>query len=156
MAASTRTLLACAWLLLGLRHEFARACAEPLKVVASFSILGDLVAEVGGDHVEVRTLVGPNGDAHVYEPTPADARDTAGAGLVVVNGLGFEGWLDRLVEASGYSGPVAVASKGVTPISLSDEAAAGMPVEEEGEEAEHHGGTSIRMPGSRSPTPRSM
>ena len=95
--------------------------AQPLKVVASFSILGDLVAHVGGDHVAVRTLVGPNGDAHVYEPTPADARDTAAAGLVVVNGLGFEGWLDRLVEASGYSGPVAVASNGVKPINLGDE-----------------------------------
>ena len=61
-------------------------------------------------------------------------------GLVVVNGLGFEGWLDRLVGASGYSGPVAVASKGVTPISLSDEATSGVPVEVEGEEAAHHDG----------------
>ena len=92
-----------------------------MKVVASFSILGDLVAEVGGEHVEVTTLVGPNGDAHVYEPTPADARETAAADLVVVNGLGFEGWLDRLVEASGYSGPVAVASQGVEPIELDEE-----------------------------------
>ena len=73
-------------------------------MIASFSILGDLVAQVGGEHVAVTTLVGPNGDAHVYEPTPADARDTAAADLVVVNGLGFEGWLDRLVEASGYQG----------------------------------------------------
>lgn len=123
------------------------SAAEPLKVVASFSILGDLVSEVGGDHVAVRTIVGPNGDAHVYEPTPADARDTAGADLVVVNGLGFEGWLDRLIGASGYSGTVAVASKGVTPLKLSEEAASGMPVEEEEEHAEadhdeaghHHG-----------------
>ncbi len=97
----------------------ASLAAEPLTVVASFSILGDLVAEVGREHVEVRTLVGPNGDAHVYEPTPADARDAVAAGLVVVNGLGFEGWLDRLVEASGYGGPVVVASDGVTPISFS-------------------------------------
>ena len=104
--------------------------AEPLKVVASFSILGDLVSEVGGDHVSVRTIVGPNGDAHVYEPTPADARDTAGADLVVVNGLGFEGWLDRLIDASGYSGTVAVASKGVAPLKLSDEVKAGMPIED--------------------------
>jgi zinc/manganese transport system substrate-binding protein len=111
--------------------------AEPLKVVASFSILGDLVSEVGGEHVAVRTIVGPNGDAHVYEPTPADARDVAGADLVVVNGLGFEGWLDRLIEASGYSGAIVVASEGVTPLKLSEEAAAGMPVEEEeGEHAE--------------------
>ncbi len=104
--------------------------AEPLKVVASFSILGDLVSEVGGDHVAVRTIVGPNGDAHVYEPTPTDARDTAAADLVVVNGLRFEGWLDRLIDASGYSGTVAVASAGVMPLRLGDEAAAGMPVEE--------------------------
>ena len=107
--------------------------AEPLKVVASFSILGDMVAEVGGDRVAVRTLVGPNGDAHVYSPTPADARDTAGAELVVVNGLGFEGWFDRLIDASGYSGKVAVASQGVAPLRLEDEQAAGMPVEDEHE-----------------------
>jgi len=122
------------------------SAAEPLKVVASFSILGDLVAEVGGQHVAVRTIVGPNGDAHVYEPTPADARDAAGADLVVVNGLGFEGWLDRLIDASGYSGTVAVASTGVTPLRLSEEAASGMPVEEEEhaaadhDEAGHHHG----------------
>jgi zinc/manganese transport system substrate-binding protein len=122
------------------------SAADSLKVVASFSILGDLVSEIGGDHVTVRTIVGPNGDAHVYEPTPADARDTAGADLVVVNGLGFEGWLDRLIEASGYSGTVAVASKGVRPLKLSEEAANGMPVEEEDhadagrDEAGHHHG----------------
>jgi zinc/manganese transport system substrate-binding protein len=96
------------------------AAAEPLKVVASFSILGDVVAEVGGDNVEVVTLVGPNGDAHVYEPTPADARNTADAALVVVNGLGFEGWLGRLVEASGYAGAVVVASDGIRPIATGE------------------------------------
>ncbi len=115
--------------------------AAPLKVVATFSILGDLVAKVGGDHVKVRTIVGPNGDAHVYEPTPADARDTAAAGLVVVNGLGLEGWFNRLIDASGYSGPVATASEGVTPIALNEEKAAGMPVEDEAaqEQGAHHG-----------------
>jgi zinc/manganese transport system substrate-binding protein len=90
-----------------------QAAAEPVKVVASFSILADLAAEIGGDNVEVATLVGPNGDAHVYEPSPADARQMAAADLVLVNGLGFEGWLERLIEASGYSGAVAVASEGV-------------------------------------------
>jgi zinc/manganese transport system substrate-binding protein len=110
--------------------------AEPLKVVASFSLLGDLVAQVGGDHVTVRTIVGANSDAHVYEPTPADARDTTAADLVVVNGFGFEGWLDRLVEASGYSGPVAVASNGVATIDIGDEAASGRQVETMGNEAE--------------------
>ena len=107
------------------------ASAEPLNVVASFSILGDMVAEVGRDHVHVRTLVGPNGDAHVHEPSPADARDTASARLVVVNGLGLEGWLNRLIEASGYSGLVAVASQGVAPLDLAAEGAGGMPVGDE-------------------------
>jgi zinc/manganese transport system substrate-binding protein len=92
--------------------------SEPLKVVASFSILGDFVRKVGGNRVDVVTLVGPNGDAHAYEPTPAAARDMAAADLVVVNGLGFEGWLDRLVEASGFEGPVAVASRGVEPLTM--------------------------------------
>ena len=108
------------------------ASAEPLNVVASFSILGDMVAEVGRNHVHVRTLVGPNGDAHVHEPSPADARDTASARLVVVNGLGLEGWLNRLIEASGYSGLVAVASQGVAPLDLAAEGAGGMPVGDEG------------------------
>ena len=87
--------------------------ARPLKVVASFSILADLVREVGGTAVEVVALVGPNADAHVFEPSPADVRRLAGADLVVVNGLGFEGWMDRLVRASGHGGPVTVASAGV-------------------------------------------
>lgn len=137
-------LLAGVALLIGMVAGEPALAAEPLKVVASFSILGDIVSEVGGDRVEVRTLVGPNGDAHVYEPAPADARDTAAAGLVVVNGLGFEGWLGRLVGASGYSGPVAVASEGVTPLSVSEERAAGMPAESEypdrPEEVEHRHG----------------
>ncbi|MGQ7792212.1 metal ABC transporter solute-binding protein, Zn/Mn family [Faunimonas sp. B44] len=90
--------------------------AEPVKVVASFSILADFVAKVGGDRVEVAALVGPDSDAHVYEPSPADARRVAAADLVVVNGLGFEGWLERLVKASGYKGEVAVASSGVATI----------------------------------------
>jgi len=121
MAFPTLKLIGATTLAFGIAAGVPVFAAEPLKVVASFSILGDLVAKVGGDLVEVRTLVGPNGDAHVYAPTPADARDTAGAGLIVVNGLGFEGWLDRLVAASGYSGPVAVASTGVTPIKLGEE-----------------------------------
>lgn len=94
---------------------------DKLPVVASFSILGDMVAEVGGDRVSVSTLVGPDGDAHVYAPTPTDAQTIAGAGLVVVNGLGFEGWLDRLIEASEYKGPVAVATEGVAAIDMTEE-----------------------------------
>ncbi len=87
--------------------------ARPLRVVASFSILADIVANVAGDAAAVTALVGANADAHVFEPSPADARSVAEADLVVVNGLGFEGWLDRLVQASGYRGRVVVASDGV-------------------------------------------
>jgi zinc/manganese transport system substrate-binding protein len=86
---------------------------DPIEVVASFSILGDIAAQVGGERVAVSTLVGPDSDAHTYEPTPADARALTAADLVVVNGLGFEGWIERLVTASGYAGPVAVASDGI-------------------------------------------
>lgn len=99
----------------------AAARAEPLKVVASFSILGDLVRQVGGERVSVAVLVGPNGDAHSFVPSPGDARTLAGARLVVVNGLGFEGWIDRLVKASGTKAPVVVASSGVTPIEEAQE-----------------------------------
>ena len=86
--------------------------AEALPVVASFSILGDLVSRVGGERVQVSSLVGPGSDAHVYQPTPADAKRLAQARLVVVNGLGFEGWINRLIKSSGYKGSVVVASKG--------------------------------------------
>ncbi len=88
----------------------------PINVVASFSILGDMVQQVGGDRVHVTTLVGPDGDAHVYQPTPADARSVAETKLLIVNGLGFEGWMDRLTEASGYKGRVVTATTGVEPL----------------------------------------
>lgn len=95
--------------------------AQPLPVVASFSILADMVREVGGEHVSVTSLVGPDADAHVFDPTPADAKRIASARLVVVNGLGFEGWLDRLIKSSGYRGPIVIASKSVkTPLELKD------------------------------------
>ncbi|MEE8626647.1 MULTISPECIES: metal ABC transporter substrate-binding protein [Methylobacterium] len=90
--------------------------AEPTRVVATFSILGDLVRQVGGERVAVTTLVGPNGDAHSFVPAPADAQAVAAARLVVVNGLGFEGWIDRLIKASGTKATVVVAARGVVPI----------------------------------------
>jgi zinc/manganese transport system substrate-binding protein len=90
--------------------------AEPLKVVASFSILGDLVRNAGGSNVEVTTLVGPGSDAHVYSPTPADAKKVADAKLIVVNGLGFEGWLPRLVQSSGSKATIVTASNGIVPL----------------------------------------
>ncbi|WP_181703202.1 metal ABC transporter solute-binding protein, Zn/Mn family [Chthonobacter albigriseus] len=101
------------------------AFAEPLKAVATFTILGDMVARVGGERVAVTTLVGPNGDAHVYQPTPRDARTVAGADVVVVNGLGFEGFLDRLIKASEYKGPIVTAAAGIKPIEGVDEDEAG-------------------------------
>ena len=96
----------------------ARA-ADRLNVVASFSILGDFVRNVGGDRVNVTTLVGPNSDAHVYVPTPADAKKVADAKLVFVNGLGFEGWMPRLVKSAGGKAIVVVTSdNGITPLKL--------------------------------------
>jgi zinc/manganese transport system substrate-binding protein len=89
--------------------------AEPLKTVATFSVLGDMVKSVGGEKVEVTTLVGPDGDAHVYEPTPRDAKALASASVIFVNGLQFEGWIDRLIKASGTKARVVVVSKGVKP-----------------------------------------
>ena len=87
--------------------------AEPkLKVVATFSILGDLVANVGGDRVDVAVLVGPDTDAHTYQPRPSDARTLAQAQVLVSNGLGFEGWIDRLAEAASFKGRHIVASAG--------------------------------------------
>ena len=82
----------------------------PIPVVATFSILGDMVERIGGEHVSVKTLVGPDGDTHVYQPTPADARAVSEATILVVNGLQFEGWLDRLVDASDFRGVRVVAS----------------------------------------------
>jgi len=92
-----------------------------LKAVASFSILGDMVKNVGGDRVEVSTLVGPNGDAHLFSPTPADAKMLAGADIFFVNGLGFEGWMERLENASGFTGALVVTSGGVMPITMEED-----------------------------------
>ncbi|MGV8853820.1 MAG: metal ABC transporter substrate-binding protein [Devosia sp.] len=89
------------------------ASGAEVNAVASFSILGDIVAHVGGDRVALTTIVGPNADTHVYEPKPADAQALHAAQIFFVNGLGFEGWLDRLVEATGFDGPVIVTSDGV-------------------------------------------
>lgn len=88
---------------------------DKMNVVASFSILGDLVRNVGGERVAVTTLVGPNGDAHVYTPTPADAKTITSAKLVFVNGLGFEGWLPRLVKSAGGKTDIVTATQGIKP-----------------------------------------
>ncbi len=96
-----------------------------IKAVASFSILGDLVRNVGGDRVEVETLVGPNGDVHVYSPTPGDARKLAAAKVVFVNGLGLEGWMTRLVAASNAKAPMFVVNKGIAPRQMEEQEKSG-------------------------------
>jgi zinc/manganese transport system substrate-binding protein len=92
-----------------------------LPVVATMSILADFVKNVGGDRVEVSTLVGPNGDAHVYTPTPADAKKVAAAKVVVVNGLGLEGWMTRLIKASGTKAATVSATEGVKSRKMEEE-----------------------------------
>ena len=99
------------------------ALAAEVNAVASFSILGDMVQRVGGDRVAVTTIVGPNADTHVYEPTPADAAAVSGTQIFFVNGLGFEGWFDRLVEATGFEGPVVTASEAVKTHTMDDDGA---------------------------------
>ena len=96
-------------------QENAQGKQDKFKVIASFSILADMAKNIGGDRVDVASLVGAGGDAHVYTPTPADARKVAAAGLVIVNGLGFEGWLSRLIKSSNSKATVIVATKGITP-----------------------------------------
>lgn len=92
------------------------AAADKPKVVATFSILADLTAQVAGDHAIVAMLVGPDGDAHVFEPGPKDSAALAEADLLVANGLGFEPWLERLSEAAGFKGTLVIASEGITPL----------------------------------------
>ena len=104
--------------LLTLCPTIGRAQAAPGRIVVSFSLLADIVRQIAPPAFEVQALVGPDADAHVFEPRPADARRLAEADLVVVNGLGFEGWIDRLIKASGYRGTVVVASRDVQPRSV--------------------------------------
>jgi zinc/manganese transport system substrate-binding protein len=95
---------------------------ERLRVVASFSILADFVKHVGGDKVNVSALVGPDGDVHVYAPAPSDAKRVADARLLVINGLGLEGWLPRLVQSSGSKAAIVTASNGIAPLRHGSEA----------------------------------
>jgi len=95
---------------------------EKPRVVATFTIIGDLVEAVGGDAVSVTTLVGPDGDAHVFEPKPSDVAAVAKADLIVANGLGMEPWLERLTEAADFKGRTVIASAKVTPLPFKEEA----------------------------------
>lgn len=110
---SGRTVLA-----LGLMAASLSVQAEPLRVVSSFSILNDMVKEIGGDKVMASTIVPANGDAHSFEPRPSDAKTLASAQLLVINGLEFESWLPRLQQAAGYKGPQIVATEGITPLAF--------------------------------------
>lgn len=97
------------------------AQAKPLEAVASFTVIADMVHNVGGDHVHVTSLIGPNGDPHVYEPTPDDAQALKKADVAFVSGLNLEGWLGRLVTASGYKGQPVVLSDGIQTRSMEED-----------------------------------
>ena len=96
--------------------NIASANESSIRVVTSFSILEDLVKELGGQYVNVVNLVDRNSDAHTYQPKPSDAVAIAKADLVIFNGLGFEGWIPRLIKNSGYKNKQIIASKGVDAI----------------------------------------
>jgi zinc/manganese transport system substrate-binding protein len=115
------TLIAAAALALMLPLAAGAQAQEKVKVLASFSILADLVREVGGERVEVSTLVGANTDMHGFQPTPAHVKAVASAQLVVINGLGLEGWADRLVKSANYKGARVVATKGVKALTAETE-----------------------------------
>src|SRR5690606_36975651 len=101
------------------------ALAERLKVVATFTVIADMAKNVGGDRVEITTLVGPNGDTHVYEPRPADVVAMAKADVVLVNGLHFEGFLERLIETSATKGRIVELTRGITPIAFEPDGLSG-------------------------------
>ncbi|MHA3734203.1 metal ABC transporter substrate-binding protein [Pseudomonas sp. Eth.TT006] len=107
--------------LFSLLLSMSLSAAEKLPVVTSFSILADMVHQVGGEHVQITNLVGPDADAHTYEPTPDDAKALLKAKLIFKNGLGFEPWLDRLVTSTGTQTPLISASHGVIPRSLDED-----------------------------------
>ena len=88
---------------------------QRLSVVASFSILADMTRQIGGDRITLRAIAGPDQDAHVFQPKPSDAAALANAALVIRNGLGFEGWLDRMIRSSGFKGRMVTTTEGITP-----------------------------------------
>ncbi len=116
-----RKVMVSAAFLMALAGPAIAADTKP-KVVATFTIIGDLVEAVGGDAVSVTTLVGPDGDAHVFEPRPSDVAAVAQADLIVANGLGMEPWLARLTEAADFKGKTVIASADVTPLPFKEEA----------------------------------
>lgn len=113
---------------------------KPMPVVASFSVLGDMVAEIGGDHVKLTTIIGLGGDAHSFEPTPEQARALSEARVLVVNGLGFEAWLPRLLASSNFRGQQIIASQGIEPLLLDAGERAGRPGRKQGANGARGGG----------------
>jgi len=97
--------------------------ASPIRVVATFSVLGDMVKQIAGDRAALKIIVGPDGDTEAYEPTAADARALADADLLVMNGLNpeFEPWLDRLVSQAQFHGTRIVAGEGARPLKKAEE-----------------------------------
>lgn len=107
--------------LFSLMLSMSLSAAEKLQVVTSFSILADMTHQVGGDHIQITNMVGPDADAHTYEPTPDDAKALLKAKVIIKNGLGFEPWLDRLVTSTETKATVISASHGVIPRSLDED-----------------------------------
>ena len=116
-----KALLSGLMVLLAVSIAGTAAAADRIQVVASFSILGDMVRQVTGDLADVTTIVGPDADAHVYEPSASDAKAVAGADVIFVNGLGFETWSSALIETSGGDAQVFVATEGVEPLLVDGE-----------------------------------
>lgn len=111
-----RTLLAAFLSVIAAFTSTARTQEPKIQVVTSFSILSDLVKEIGKHRVQVTALVGPNSDAHVFEPTTASAETLTRGDLLILNGFGFEGWMARLIDSCGFKGPVITATEGVKPL----------------------------------------
>lgn len=112
------------WLCLVFNSPVQANNETKIKVVASFSILKDMVGAIGQDRINLEVLVGPNSDGHLFEPKPSDAKRLSDAEVFFVNGLGFEGWIDRLVAAAGFKGQIVVASQGIAPLSMVNESSA--------------------------------
>jgi zinc/manganese transport system substrate-binding protein len=114
-------LLGCAFVM-ALAADLPARAQTPLPVVASFSILGDFARNVGRDRIAVTTLVGANGDVHVYTPSPADVKKVYDAKLLIVNGFGLEGWLPRLLQSSGGKATMVITTQGIAPRQLGSDA----------------------------------
>src|SRR5262245_22795742 len=119
--------LAAACLVLVWTTQASATVTSPVRVVVSFSILKDIAEKVGGSDVAVTSLIAPDSDAHVFEPRPDQARLLSQAQLFIINGLGFEGWLTRLIRSAQYRGPVVVATEGITPVTTTGAAADAVP-----------------------------